>query len=141
MQADTRTQAHACTRPQMPKHSHTCPHTPTHVHTRPHMSTPTHTCPHMSTHAHTCMHMPTHAHTPPSPLQKKFLQLYIALLTIFCGGFLGNFVDNFLQLYLFCFICSTKFIHSVQKFVAHFKRGEGCVCVKAIIWTSCCSQK
>ncbi len=125
MQADARTQAHACTRPRMPKHSHTRPHMPTHAHTR-------HSRPHTPTHTHTRLHTPKNC-------SKFFLQLYMALLTIFCGGFLDNFlqlcwqsfaaaflddfVDNFLQLYLFCFICSTKYVHAVQKSVARFERG------------------
>ncbi len=88
----------------------------------------------------------------------------MALLTILCGGFLDDFVDkfscgfldhfvdNFLRLYLFCFICSTKFVHPVQKSVAFFRGGGGggggvggrervCVCVEASLWTACCCQK
>jgi hypothetical protein len=57
----------------------------------------------------------------------------MTLLTIFYG-----FLDNFLQLYLFCFICSTKFVYAVQKSVARFEVGGG---VKAILWTACCCQK
>jgi hypothetical protein len=59
-----------------------------HAHTRPH--TPLHT----PTHAHTRPHTPTHAHTRPSPLQ-KFFDNFMALLTIFCGGFLDDFDVNF----------------------------------------------
>ncbi len=39
-----------------------------------------------------------------------------------------GFLDDFLQLYLFCFICSTKFVNAVQKSVAVFEGvgvGEG----------------
>ncbi len=97
MQADTRTQAHACTHPRMPKHSHTCPHMPTHAYTRPHMPTHAHTRPHT-----------------PKPV-KKILRLYMALLTIFCGGFLddflwlcwqffcGSFLDEFADNFLWLF--------------------------------------
>jgi hypothetical protein len=28
---------------------------------------------------------------------------------------------------LFCFICSTKFVHTVQKSVARFEGGGGCM--------------
>jgi hypothetical protein len=49
----------------------------------------------------------------------------MALLTILCSGFLDNFVNNFLKLYLFCFICSTKFVHAVQKSVVFLGGGWG----------------
>ncbi len=64
----------------------------------------------------------------------------------FVDNFLRLFRRFFLQLYLFCFICSTKFVNAVQKSVAVFEGGvgeggPGCVCVKAILWTACCCQK
>ncbi len=60
-------------------------------------------------------------------LRLHFRPLFMALLTILCGGFLDDFVDNFLRLYLFCFICSPKFVHAVHKSVAFFRGvwGEG----------------
>ncbi len=71
------------------------------------------------------------------PSFKKFLQLFMALLTIFCGsflmtfyGFVDNFygfLDDFLQLFLFCFLCSTNIISAVQKSDYLF---YGNVCVK-----------
>jgi hypothetical protein len=71
----------------------------------------------------------------------------MTLLTIFCGGFLDDFDDNFLRQhlkttlltlfygFLFCFICSTKFVHAVQKSAARF---EG-VCVK-LGWEGGCKS-
>jgi hypothetical protein len=100
----------------------------------------------MPTHTHTRPHMPTHAQ---ALFKKNFTTLYGFVdifcggflddflwlcWQFFCGGFLDDFVDNFLRLYLFCFICITKFVHAVQKSVARFegwcmKLGGGvCVC-------------
>jgi hypothetical protein len=54
--------------------------------------------------------------------RRLFGRLFMALLTFFCGGFLDDFVDNFYG-FLFCFICSTKFVYAVQKSVARFEGG------------------
>jgi hypothetical protein len=93
---------------------------------------------------------PAEARGSPRKPAEIFLRLYKALLTIFCGGFLDDFlrrlfVYNFLRLYLFCFICSTKFVHAVQKSVAVFRGGGGGggggVCVEVSPRTACCCQK
>ncbi len=114
---------HTCTQTNASKRFHgpqTLPYIPTH----------TQTCPHTPIHAHICPHTPTHAQA----LFKKNLRLFMALLTIFPQRhfrrllmalltIFNGFLDDFLQLFLFCFLCSTYFVSTVQKSDYLFKGG------------------
>ncbi len=101
--------------PHTPMHAHTCPHMPTYAHTCPSTPPHAHICPHTPKHARTCQHRPTHAQA----LFKKNYTTFNCIVDNFFGAAfqttIYGFVDHFLQLYLFCFLCSTKFVSCSTK--------------------------